>query len=122
MFQRLRKSLFLVTVVAVILAISAAAFASTKPLVLTGKDLTIEDIVSVAVEGRKVTVSQEAMKNVEKSYNTVIKAAVEGMPVYGLTVGVGWNKELMERKSSLKNSSTCPESSTSCPLGHTALE
>lgn len=93
MFQRLRKSLFLVTVVAVILAISAAAFASTKPLVLTGKDLTIEDIVSVAVEGRKVTVSQEAMKNVEKSYNTVIKAAVEGMPVYGLTVGVGWNKD-----------------------------
>jgi len=93
MFQRQRKSLAVVVVVAVLLALTTAVYASEKPLVLTGNDLTIEDIASVAAEGRKVSISKEAMQNVSRSYDTVTRAAVEGIPVYGLTVGVGWNKD-----------------------------
>ncbi|HAG23169.1 MAG TPA: hypothetical protein DCG87_07765, partial [Synergistaceae bacterium] len=93
MLQRQRKSLALVVVVAVILALATAVYASEKPLVLTGNDLTIEDIASVAAEGRKISISKEAMQNVSRSYDTVTRAAVEGIPVYGLTVGVGWNKD-----------------------------
>ncbi|WP_026368463.1 HAL/PAL/TAL family ammonia-lyase [Aminiphilus circumscriptus] len=93
MFRRQKGFLAFVVGLGVFFALAGVVAASETPLVLTGKNLTIEDIVSVAVEGRKVAVSEEAMKNVSHSYDTVMKAAVEGMPVYGLTVGVGWNKD-----------------------------
>jgi histidine ammonia-lyase len=60
---------------------------------LNGGNLTMEDVEAVARNGSKVSVSPEAVKRVGHGFKVVMEAAVQNMPVYGLTVGVGWNKD-----------------------------
>lgn len=60
---------------------------------LTGNDLTPQQVVAVARHGAKVTFPRELMVNIEKGFNVLIEAAKQGMPVYGVTTGVGENKD-----------------------------
>lgn len=62
-------------------------------IMLTGNSLTIEQVAQVAYEGAKVEISQEAWKRVEDSRKLVFELADSGMPIYGFTTGVGWNKD-----------------------------
>lgn len=60
---------------------------------LTGKNLTTEQIVKIARYRALVTISKEGIENVQSGFNTVIAAARQGLTVYGLTNGVGQNKD-----------------------------
>ncbi|MBU5361097.1 aromatic amino acid lyase [Enterococcus raffinosus] len=64
-----------------------------KTIVLDGSSLTLEDAWLIAEEEVKVTISEGALKRVEQSYDLLMAGAVSGTPVYGLTVGVGLNKD-----------------------------
>ena len=59
---------------------------------LTGADLTQEQAWRVA-KGEDVAISKAAMKQVKDSNHLVMAAARSGVEIYGLTVGVGLNKD-----------------------------
>lgn len=62
-------------------------------VLLSGDGLTIDIVYSVAVCGAKVSISPEADKRLEDSRKLVYDLADEGIPIYGFTTGVGWNKD-----------------------------
>ena len=62
-------------------------------ILLTGNDLTIEKVWSVAVEGIGVEISPEADAKLEASRQLVYDLVDEDVPVYGFNTGVGWNKD-----------------------------
>jgi histidine ammonia-lyase len=92
-------------VVAVSLAWAGAAFAqapgyktitpnpAARTVVLTGDDLTPEQVVQVARYGAKVEVSAAAKKRGSDTYNLMMEGAAEGMPVYLFNRGAGSGRE-----------------------------
>ncbi|MES2354244.1 MAG: aromatic amino acid lyase [Pseudomonadota bacterium] len=62
-------------------------------LELKGHGLTLDDVEDVAQNRVKVVISPEGMANVKKGFEVIMEAPRQGMEVYGLTVGVGWNKD-----------------------------
>ena len=58
-------------------------------VVLNGKDLTVEEVIDVAVNMEKVEISQESQKAVKKARDYVDKKLEEGAIIYGLTTGFG---------------------------------
>ena len=70
---------------------SANVFAAS-PVKLTGYDLTLEEVMDVA-EGADVIIDPAAIEQMKKSHKLLMAFAAEGRPVYGLTVGVGLNKD-----------------------------
>ncbi len=58
-------------------------------VVLTGKNLGIEDIHSVAVEGAKASLSEGCRPAVEASCRLIEAMVLEDKPVYGVNTGVG---------------------------------
>lgn len=62
-------------------------------LILDGGHLTIEDVESVARERRPVVISEEAWERLKAARKVIFELAAEGVPVYGLNRGVGWNKD-----------------------------
>lgn len=58
-------------------------------VVLDGKSLTIDSLMSVTRGHSPVSASQEAMKNVVKSRELVDKLVAEGRPMYGINTGFG---------------------------------
>ena len=55
--------------------------------------LTVEQVVEVARQQTPVSVSSSTMERVDRGYKVVLEAALQNVPVYGLTVGVGLNKD-----------------------------
>ena len=72
-----------------LLLLSGAANATVT---LTGADLTQDQAWRIA-QGEEVAISKEAMKQVTDSNRLVMAAARAGVEIYGLTVGVGLNKD-----------------------------
>ena len=66
--------------------------AASATVTLTGHDLTQEDAWKVAA-GEEVAIAPAAMKQLTDSHNLVMAAARSGVEIYGLTVGVGLNKD-----------------------------
>jgi len=65
-----------------------------ETITLTPKRLlTIEMVNKVASDNATVALSQDAKNNIKAGYDAVMQAALNNVPVYGLTVGVGWNKD-----------------------------
>ena len=61
---------------------------------LDGRNLTVDDVVGIARNAEAdVVLDEAARKNVTEGFDLVMEAAVQGKPVYGLTVGVGWKKD-----------------------------
>ncbi|TYP51596.1 histidine ammonia-lyase [Thermosediminibacter litoriperuensis] len=60
---------------------------------LTGKDLTIEEVVKVARDNFEVEISEEAYERAKKSRELIFELAKKNVPVYGLNRGVGANKD-----------------------------
>lgn len=56
---------------------------------LDGKSLSINDVISVARNGEKVSISKEAIQNIEKSRKDVISLVEKNEVVYGVTTGFG---------------------------------
>jgi len=75
-------------------AVFGLACAKADDVHLTGKSLTILEIVAFSQNPQaQVTLDEQALKNVAASFALIEAAALEGKPVYGLNVGVGWNKD-----------------------------
>ena len=72
-----------------LLLLSGAANATVT---LTGADLTQDQAWRIA-QGEEVAISKKAMKQVTDSNRLVMAAARAGVEIYGLTVGVGLNKD-----------------------------
>ena len=67
--------------------------ASGETVVLTGRDLTIEQVVRVARDGAKVRLSPEAKQRSADAFGLLLQAAAEGVPVYWFNRGGGDNRE-----------------------------
>src|SRR5262249_49077345 len=84
---------WLATVCLCCLSAVACAGSGRKPLVLSGAPLSVTDIIEVARQGRPVEISSQARARVATTFEVVLAAARAQVPVYGLTTGVGWNKD-----------------------------
>ncbi|OWT57677.1 hypothetical protein CEY11_16750 [Candidimonas nitroreducens] len=62
-------------------------------LTLDGSGLTVPEIIAVARGNIPVTLDPAAMKRVQQSFDLLLAAAQQGIPVYGLNRGVGENKD-----------------------------
>ncbi|MFF2907846.1 histidine ammonia-lyase [Paenibacillus sp. NPDC057934] len=62
-------------------------------LILDGCNLSIEDVNRVARHRRPVVIAAEARERLEAARKVIFELAAEGVPVYGLNRGVGWNKD-----------------------------
>ncbi len=60
---------------------------------LSGHDLSIEQIVHVAHNHAPVYLLESAMDKVRRSHDLLMLAACEGHKIYGITTGVGENKD-----------------------------
>jgi histidine ammonia-lyase len=84
----------------------AVATSLKEPLELTGQPLGVEQVVAVAKGLQPVSVQPAARARVAQGFEVVLAAARAGMPVYGLTTGVGWNKD---RQALVKNGALDPD-------------
>lgn len=66
--------------------------AANATVTLTGADLTQDQAWRIA-QGEEVAIAKKAMKQVTDSNRLVMAAARSGVEIYGLTVGVGLNKD-----------------------------
>jgi histidine ammonia-lyase len=64
-----------------------------KTLILTGRDLSLEDVVRVAREQMPVQADTRAIERVARSHELLLLAAKRNLPIYGLNRGVGLNKD-----------------------------
>ncbi|NEO99635.1 MAG: aromatic amino acid lyase [Symploca sp. SIO2E9] len=62
-------------------------------IVLNGNNLTPKEVVEVAQHGAKVEISDASLEKLQKSHELLLLAAKNGQAIYGLTVGVGLNKD-----------------------------
>lgn len=64
-----------------------------EKIILKGEDLTIEDFNLIVRENLKIEIDENVMNNLKSARKLVFELADEGVPIYGFTVGVGWNKD-----------------------------
>ena len=64
-----------------------------RPITLTGRDLTIDEIVQVARYGAKVSLGAAARQREADNYGLLLEAAAEGIPVYWFNRGAGEQRE-----------------------------
>lgn len=74
--------------VAAVLALSLNA----QNVVLDGENLTTKQIKQIS-NGAKIDISQKALQRTKKAHEILLNAAKDGQKIYGLTVGVGLNKD-----------------------------
>jgi histidine ammonia-lyase len=67
---------------------------SGESIVLTGHDLTIEQVVAIARDGAKVALSADAKQRQADAYGLLLEACAEGIAVYGFNRGAGSAREI----------------------------
>lgn len=72
--------------------VAALALSLNASITLDGENLTSKDIAYIS-NGAKVDISKKAMQKVKKAHEILLSAAKDGQKIYGLTVGVGLNKD-----------------------------
>ncbi|NKC11054.1 MAG: hypothetical protein GKR94_02260 [Gammaproteobacteria bacterium] len=76
-----------------LLLVFSANAQADQAVTLTGHNLTIKQTVRVARDNATVFIPQAAMEKVQRSYDLLMLAACEGHKIYGITTGVGENKD-----------------------------
>lgn len=71
-------------------------------ILLTGNDLTLDKLWSIAVDNAEVEIAAEADARLEASRKLVYELVDDDVPVYGFNTGVGWNKDHKIAKEFLK--------------------
>ena len=66
-----------------------------ESIVLTGHDLTIDQVVAIARHGAKVTLSPEAKQRQSDAYGLLLEASAEGIAIYGFNRGAGAGREVV---------------------------
>ncbi|MGY3779627.1 histidine ammonia-lyase [Isobaculum melis] len=61
----------------------------TKELILTGNDLTLEDVIAVARKGQRVAIAKDAEEAVKESRKIIDKIVEDERVVYGVNTGFG---------------------------------
>jgi len=64
-----------------------------QTVVLSGRHLTVDEVVRVARFGAKVALTPEARQRSADAHGLLLEAAAEGMPVYWFNRGVGSSRE-----------------------------
>lgn len=72
--------------------------AGGEVVVLTGHDLTIEEVVAVARHGAQVRYSSEAIQRAADGASLRAEAGAENIPVYGLNRGAGALREVQVKR------------------------
>lgn len=62
-------------------------------IVLNGSELNVSQLCRIARKGEAVVLDAHALELMTASRELVFKLADKGIPIYGFTVGVGWNKD-----------------------------
>ena len=70
-------------------ALSSNETAGAAPIVLSGDDLTVDCVVSVARGHRAVALDPEALRRVREARAVVERVLASGQAVYGLNTGLG---------------------------------
>ena len=97
--KRLGALLMLVAVLLGVLAAQAVAYnpitptQSNRTITLTGKDLTIEEVVAVARHGAKVRLSDAAKQRSLDAYNLLLDGAAQGLSIYWFNRAPGSGRE-----------------------------
>jgi histidine ammonia-lyase len=65
----------------------------SETIVLSGRDLTIDEVVKVARFGAKVSLTPEARQRSADAYGLLLEAAAEGISVYWFNRGAGSGRE-----------------------------
>jgi histidine ammonia-lyase len=65
-----------------------------QTITLTGKDMTIEQVVAIARYGAKVVMSPESLKRQADAYGLMLQGSTEGMAIYGFNRGSGAGREI----------------------------
>ena len=78
--------------IALSLGLAFMTTAAVSAVTLDGRTLTQEQAWAAA-NGEEVRIAPEAIKHLADSHNLVMTAARQGVEIYGLTVGVGLNKD-----------------------------
>lgn len=68
------------------------AIASEK-IMLNGDSLEISDLLKLKLPENQIFLTTSASEKIKRSYELLLDSARKGTPVYGLTVGVGKNKD-----------------------------
>ena len=66
-----------------------------KTIVLTGHDLTIDQVVDVARYGAKIEVAPEAKARMEDAYGLLLEGSTEGVAIYWFNRGAGGQREVV---------------------------
>jgi histidine ammonia-lyase len=69
--------------------------ATDRTITLTGRDLTIDQVVDVAREGAKVAVTPQARQRSADRYGLLLEGAAEGMPIYRLNRQAGAGRQIV---------------------------
>lgn len=72
---------------------SVALPSAENEIVLTGFDLSLEDIGMFSQRKARIKIDPKAFQRVNSSHALLLVAAKEGKPIYGLNRGVGLNKD-----------------------------
>jgi len=75
-------------------------------VVLTGSDLTVEEVAAVARDGASASFDPGAVERMERSRGVIEKLVAEGAVVYGVTTGVG---ALADRRIPLEDAAKLQE-------------
>ena len=65
-----------------------------RSIVLTGEDMTIEQVVDIARYGAKVELSPEARQRQNEAFGLIRQASTEGVAIYGFNRGAGSGREV----------------------------
>jgi histidine ammonia-lyase len=66
-----------------------------ETIVLTGHDLTIDQVVAIARDGARVALSPEAKQRQSDAYGLLLEASPEGIAIYGFNRGAGSAREVV---------------------------
>jgi len=67
---------------------------SGETVVLTGHDLTIDQLIAIARYGAKAALSPEAKQRQADAYGLLLEASAEGIAIYGFNRGAGAGREV----------------------------
>jgi histidine ammonia-lyase len=83
-----------------------------QTVILTGHDLTIDQVIAVARGGARVRLSAEAKQRETDNYGLLLEAQAEGVPIYRFNRGAGAGREIVTLRGdpmSAKNRSIIAE-------------
>lgn len=62
-------------------------------MILDGRNLTLEEVYSISTGSVQLEIAGETIVQLQKTRDLVYRLADSDVPIYGFTVGVGWNKD-----------------------------